>query len=182
MALKSNIIYNKVTREKITWIETSHDTNGERLTFLFEVAPGGKLPVTHYHPEQTESFNVTTGVFQVKLPDGIHTVNAGERLVIPKGIPHKWWNKSGSNSAKMMVTFEPALNTETFLEQFYGLSNDGKTKPDGTPAFLQLMVWVNKYQVFIMGPPFFIQKLMGYILGGVARLFGFKNYYPQYSR
>ena len=56
MASKNNIIYNKITKEKITWIETSHDTNGERLSFLFEVAPRGKLPVTHYHPTQIERF------------------------------------------------------------------------------------------------------------------------------
>ncbi|QHT66959.1 cupin domain-containing protein [Rhodocytophaga rosea] len=111
----------------------------------------------------------------VSLSGKVHTLIAGEKLVIPKGVPHRWWNHSLSEVAEMKVIFEPALNTETFLEQFYGLSNDDKTKKDGSPHFLQLMTWVNEYQVFIQGPPLQLQVLMGYILGGIGRLLGFKN-------
>jgi hypothetical protein len=157
------------------------DTDGKWLSFQFDVAPGGNLPITHYHPSQKETFQIIKGTFKVSLPGEIRILQKGERLVIPKGIPHRWWNESASEPAEIKVTFEPALNTETFLEQFYGLSNDDKTKKDGTPNFLQLMTWVNEYQVFIKEPPFLIQKLMGYILGGLARFLGFKEYYPQYG-
>jgi quercetin dioxygenase-like cupin family protein len=181
MASKNNVIFNKVTGEKITWLETCGDTNGQRLSFRFEVAPKGKLPVTHYHPNQIETFQISKGTFEVSLPGEIRTLKAGETLSIPRGVPHRWWNASVSELAVMKVTFEPALNTQTFLEQFYGLSNDGKTKPDGTPPFLQLMAMVNEYQVYITGPPLLLQKVLGYLLGGLARLVGYKKYYPQYS-
>jgi quercetin dioxygenase-like cupin family protein len=181
MANQHNSIFNKITGEKITWLDTAQDTDGERLSFLFEVAPGGKLPITHYHPNQTETFQIRKGIFKVCLAGKIRIVSAGETLVIPKGVPHQWWNESLTESTEMKVIFEPAMNTQTFLEQYYGLSNDGKTKPDGSPALLQLMTWVNEYQVYITGPPLFIQKGLGYVLGALGRLVGYKKYHPQYS-
>lgn len=81
----------------------------------------------------------------------------------------------------MKVIFEPALNTETFLEQFFGLGKDNKTKPDGTPPFLQIMAMANKYEIYISGPPLAIQKIMSTILGGIARLIGYKSHYEKYS-
>lgn len=81
----------------------------------------------------------------------------------------------------MIVTFALALNTETFLEQFFGLCNNGKTSADGTPTFLQLMAMANEYELYVAGPPLPIQKLMGVMLGGMARLAGLKKFYPEYS-
>jgi hypothetical protein len=72
-------------------------------------------------------------------------------------------------------------NTETFLEQFFGLGNDNKTKADGTPSFLQIMAMVNEYEIYVAGPPLPIQKIMGVVLGGLARWLGYKKYYSQYS-
>jgi hypothetical protein len=41
MAKKGQTIWNSKTGEKITWIETATDTNGERLLFDFQVEPHG---------------------------------------------------------------------------------------------------------------------------------------------
>jgi hypothetical protein len=73
------------------------------------------------------------------------------------------------------------LNTEVFLEQFFGLGNDGKTSADGTPAFLQIMAMVNEYEIYVSGPPLPVQKIMGLLLGGFAKLLNYKKYYKQYS-
>ncbi|MDX1941705.1 MAG: cupin domain-containing protein [Saprospiraceae bacterium] len=181
MAYKGQTISNKITGETITWQETAADNNGKKLVFHFEVAPKGYLPVRHLHPNQVETFEITKGAFKVELNGELKTFCAGERLVIPKGAPHQWWNVSDSESVEMTVTFEPALNTETFLEQFFGICNDGKTKADGTPPFLQMMAMVNTYQLYIAGPPIFIQKVMGFVLGGIGQMMGFKKYYKQYS-
>ncbi|QHT66958.1 hypothetical protein GXP67_09995 [Rhodocytophaga rosea] len=62
MATKNTSISNKRTGEKITWLETSMDTKGKWLSFQFEVAPGGNLPVTHYHPNQKETLWINKGI------------------------------------------------------------------------------------------------------------------------
>lgn len=180
MAKKGQTISNRCTGEQITWLETAADTGGKRLVFEFSVAPGGKLPVVHLHPEQDEIFEIRKGEFTISLGGENQTLKPGDKLTIPKGAPHQWWNPA-AEPAEMKVTFEPALNTETFLEQFFGLGNDGKTKPDGTPSFLQIMTMVNKYQLYVAGPPVFVQKIMGFVLGGIARLLGYRGFYQAYS-
>lgn len=181
MANKGKTIQNKFTCETFTFIETAKDTEGERLVFDFSVAPGGKLPVVHLHPAQLETFEIRKGEFHIKIGTEVKKLTAGERFTIPKGVAHQWWNPSATETAEMNVTFEPALNTETFFEQWCGLCNDGKIKPDGHPHFLQVMAMVNTYQLYVDGPPVAVQKIMGLVAGGVARLMGYKSYYPEYS-
>lgn len=182
MATKGQSISNIKTGEKITWIETAKDSKGERLVFDFSVAPKGKLPVVHFHPNQTETFEIKTGTFCILIGTEIKELHAGEKMIINKGIAHQWWNPSDSQISEMIVTFEPALNTETFLEQFFGLGNDHKTKPDGSPSFLQIMAMANEYEIYIAGPPLPVQKIMASVFGGIARLLGYKKYYRQYSQ
>lgn len=181
MAKKGQTISNAPTGERITWLETAADTGGKRLVFDFSVAPNGKLPVEHLHPRQDETFEVRKGTLSVLLKGEIVHLKPGDGLTIPRGVPHRWWNASDSETAEMQVTFTPALNTETFLEQFFGLGNNGKTKPDGTPSFLQIMAMANEYEIYIAGPPLPIQKIMGLVIGGLARLLGYRKFYPEYS-
>ena len=180
MARKGAQIANHLTGESITWLETAADTHGRRLVLDFTVAPGGNLPATHFHPRQSETFVMTSGRFHVWLDGKEQVLGPGDRLVIAPGVPHRWWN-AGQEPARMTVTFEPALNTETFLEQFYGLGNAGRTRPDGVPSFPQIMAMARRYELFVAGPPVPVQKLLSIVIGGAARLFGLKAFYPEYS-
>lgn len=180
MAKIGQSITNKITGETITWLATAATSQGKQLRFDFAVRPKGMLPVRHLHPRQEEIFEMKAGMLKVEVNGQIHHLQAGERLSIPKGAPHQWWNE-GAETAQLTVTFTPALNTETFLEQFFGLCNSGKTSADGTPTFLQLMAMVNEYELYVAGPPLPIQKLMGALLGGFARLIGLKKFYPEFS-
>lgn len=181
MAKKGQTIRNKVTGESITWIETSADSGGRHLSFQFEVAPNGFVPVRHIHPNQDEYFEIESGELKIELNGHTRVLKSGETIVIPKGQPHQWWNNSNSVPVKLHARFEPALKTEVFFEQFFGLGNDGKTKTDGTPSFMQIMSMSNEYDIFIAGPPIPVQRVMGFLIGGIARLIGFKKYYKQYS-
>jgi quercetin dioxygenase-like cupin family protein len=181
MAQAGQSIENRCTGERITWIETAENSKGARLRFDFSVAPGGKLPVTHLHPGQSETFELSNGVFQVTVKCQERTLKPGDMIRIAPGETHTWRNPSASETAHLTATFEPALNTETFLEQLFGLANDGKTKPDGAPPFLQIMAMVNRYEIFIAGPPVFIQRIMGWTLGAAARLIGYRAFDSRYS-
>ena len=180
MANKGQSIENKITGEKITWLETAKESKGKVLRLDFSVRPKGALPVRHFHPRQDETFEMKRGTLKVEVNGQIHYLQPGERITIPQGAPHQWWNE-GEEEANLLVTFTPALNTETFLEQFFGLCNSGKTSADGTPKFLQLMTMVNAYELYVAGPPLPIQKVMGVVIGTLARLSGYKQFYPEYS-
>ncbi|MFN0034341.1 MAG: cupin domain-containing protein [Saprospiraceae bacterium] len=181
MATQGKSITNKITGEKFTWLETARDSGGKRLRFDFEVAPLGHVPVAHVHPDQDETFEVKKGQLWLKTNGQEQVLRPGDTVTIPKNTPHEWKNPSASEKTEMIVTFEPALNTEIFFEQFCGLSNDGKTKPDGSPNFLQIMAMANAYQIYIAGPPVPVQKVMGTVIGGFARLIGYRKFYPKYS-
>ncbi len=124
---------------------------------------------------------MTQGRFWVKVRNEVTVLEPGSLITIPPGAPHTWWNE-GRETARMKVTFEPAFHTETFLEHFFGLGNAGRTKPDGAPSFLQIMAMANRYELFVAGPPVVVQKVLSFVLGGVARLFGLKAFYPEDSR
>lgn len=181
MATKGSVIINKLTGEEITWIETSIDNGGKSLIMDFTVAPDGKVPVRHIHPNQDELFEIKSGVLKVEHKGEIKYLSPGDMAKIPMGDPHQWWNESKTEPIKMRVTLQPALNTVIFFEQYFGLANDNKSKADGSPKFLQIMAMCNKYEMFIDGPPIFIQRLMGFLLGGFAKLIGYKSYYRKYS-
>jgi quercetin dioxygenase-like cupin family protein len=180
MAIKGHSIANRITGEKITWLETAKESKGKVLRFDFCVRPQGAPPVRHLHPNQEETFEMKKGRLKVEVNGKISHLQAGERITIPKGAPHQWWN-DGDEEANLTVTFTPALNTETFLEQFFGLCNSGKAKADGTPQFMQIMAMANTYEIYVAGPPLPIQKVMSITLGGLARLVGYKQFYPEYS-
>ncbi len=180
MATQGQSLSNQVTGEKITWLETAADTQGQYLRFNFEVAPKGRVAVRHIHPQQDETFEVSKGAFHIEVNGQTTVLVAGQKLTIPKGQPHSWWNDSATEATQLVTTFIPALKSETFFEQFFGLSNDGKTDAKGSPTFLQLMAMVNEYQLYIAGPPIFIQKLMGKTIGGIARMIGYKKFYKAY--
>ena len=181
MAKKGGATSNPVIGDTIIWIETAKDTNGKYLKFDYWLKPKCYVPVRHFHPEQDEIFEIHKGTLKVECGGEIIFMKEGETLRIPKGVPHQWWNESETETVKLYVTFEPALNTEIFFEQIHGLGREGKSKPDGSPKFLQLMAFLNEYQMYIPGPPLLMQKIMGFVLGGIGQLLGYKKYDPRYS-
>jgi quercetin dioxygenase-like cupin family protein len=180
MATKGTTIYNKIVGEKFTWLQTSKDTNGQRIVIDFELNSGGSLPVRHVHPDQEETFLLKKGSFKIELNGTTIVMKEGEKIVIPKGQPHQWWTNSDTEPAYLEVSFEPALNTEEFFEQWFGLYNDGKAK-NGIPNFLQIMAMGNLYQIYLASPPIFVQKIMSFVIGGFAKLIGYKATNPKYN-
>lgn len=181
MAKSGQTLINKITGEKIIWIETSEETNGQYILFEFEIPPKGFVPVRHIHPSQDEHFEILSGSLRLELNGETKEIIAGDKIIIPSGKPHQWWNDSSHTTVKAKIKFEPALKTEIFFEQFFGLANEGKTKNDGSPKFMQIMAMSNTYDIYISGPPVPLQKIMSFVLGGIARLFGYRKCYKQYS-
>ena len=64
MAKAGQTVTNPVTGERITFIETSADTGGERVTIELGLDPTGAVPGLHVHPEQYETFHVVSGTMK----------------------------------------------------------------------------------------------------------------------
>ena len=85
-------IENPVTGERFTFTHTAASTDGEMLAFDYSLRPGGKVPVPHVHPIQTERFEVVEGRLRFRL--GLRTVVAGpgEVVEVAPGVIHGFAN------------------------------------------------------------------------------------------
>lgn len=67
MAVAGHTICNPVTREHITFLRTSKDTNGKHFLFDCRVTPGGAALPVQIHRTQEECFTVVSGTLGVQL-------------------------------------------------------------------------------------------------------------------
>jgi quercetin dioxygenase-like cupin family protein len=176
MTKTGQILINKVTGEKVKYLQTAEDTNGRLTRFEIWVSPKGNVPVRHIHPTQSETIEISSGVLKVEWDGNIKYMQAGEKLTIEKGTPHQWWNDSDSQEVQAIFTIEPANNFQEMQEQIFGIFN-----AKGKLSFLQIMVMAKKYDMVIAGPPLIIQKIMRVVLSPIGRILGYKKYYPEYS-
>jgi mannose-6-phosphate isomerase-like protein (cupin superfamily) len=186
MATSGDVIEHPVTGERITFLETSEETDDEYATFELRVRPHGFVAAPHVHPIAQESFEIRSGTFTFVV-DGEETqVRAGDGATVPAGAAHAWWN-SGDEEGVAIVEFRPGWKTEEFFESFFGLAQDGKvSQKTGLPNVLWLAAIFRSYHDFgyIAEPPLFVQRAVFAPLGAVARLLGYTmpRSYPHAQR
>ncbi|MGH3085745.1 MAG: cupin domain-containing protein [Rubrobacteraceae bacterium] len=185
MAKRGDTIENPVTRERLTWLDTSNDTNGELLRFELFVKPGGSAPVSHIHMKQSKSFEVVTGKMRYRAgEEKVKDLHAGESMTIAPGAPHIRWNP-GDEEMRVIVEFRPALNTETFIENMWGFARDGRKRGGkGIPNMLQLAVWfagTYEGENYLERFPISVQKALFDLLAPIGKRLGYKDWYPEYT-
>ena len=171
-------IHNPVTGERILFLETSADTNGERVVLECTVEPRGFVAAAHVHPLQTERFEVLEGRVAFKVDGSEFVALPGAVAEVEAGQAHKFWN-AGDEPARFRCTVTPALQFEQLIETMYGL---GKTNKKGMPNPIRLAVIANAHfdDVRLPFPPAWMQKA-GLALGApLGRMLGYKpGYEPQ---
>jgi len=180
MAHKDQLIENKTFGDKIRFLVSSKDSGGEKLSMEIACKPGAVGPPLHYHPVQSESFEVVSGELSVVCDDKKIVLKPGEKITVGPNSAHKWWNE-GIEDLVMIVDLSPALKTEFFLETVYSLDVQNKTnKKTGLPGVLQFAAILNECygELFVVGPPIIAQKFMAKVIGSFAKLIGYKGYVP----
>jgi quercetin dioxygenase-like cupin family protein len=151
MAYAGQTIQNPVSGEKITFIQTSADTDGELLEIELELAADGAVPGAHIHPEQEERFEVIEGTMSFRM--GLKKIIAGpgEVVTVPAGKVHAFKN-AGDDTAKVRVQVRPALQMEQLFETTVALAEDGRTTGKGMPKPLDLALFVREYRREVKAP------------------------------
>jgi mannose-6-phosphate isomerase-like protein (cupin superfamily) len=125
-------IYNPLYKDSITFVKTSHETDGEFSEFILTVMPGGGNPV-HIHEAHRETFTTITGILGLTNGDKKISVKPGESVTIDKGVKHNFFNNSGE-PCEVAIVFRPGHEgIEKALRIGYGLARDGKTNSKGVP-------------------------------------------------
>jgi mannose-6-phosphate isomerase-like protein (cupin superfamily) len=73
-----DVIENKLAGDRIVFLRTGRETNGELLELDCFLQPGGQGPPEHIHPHQEERFIVLSGAFTIRIAGTETTLGAGE--------------------------------------------------------------------------------------------------------
>ena len=171
-------IENPVTGERLVFRKTSRETGGQAVVIETFVQPNGFVAAAHVHPSQEERFEVLRGSVGFKVGRKKVVVGPGQRVTVPAGTPHKFWN-AGDEEAHFVCEVRPALQFESLLETMFALAVDGKTNRKGMPNPLRLAVIANAHfdTVRLPFPPAVVQRI-GLALGSPAgRLLGYTPTY-----
>ena len=166
-------IHNPVSGERITFLQTAEDTDGQLLEFELELAAHGRVPGAHVHPEQEERFHVLQGTMKFRLGMRSIVASAGESVVVPAGRMHKFSNH-GDEPAIARVEVVPALDMEELLRTTVQLAQEGNVTRSGMPKPLHLALFVKRFRREVRAPfpPAWVVRATMAPLAAVARVRG----------
>ena len=182
MTTRAGEVYeNPVTGERAVIRVGTEESGGELLVNDLYVRPGGAVMGEHVHPTIEESFTVVRGRLEYRLDGREDVAGPGQRLLVPHGTAHDWWN-AGEEEAHVIVEISPAARFEEMVLNAFGLAQDGKTDAKGKPHLLQLVLFAREYEdvVVFTKPPRVVQRILFGALAPFARLLGYRASYPEY--
>ena len=151
MAYAGQTLENPISGEKITFIRTSADTDGELLEIELELSPDGAVPGAHIHPEQEERFEILEGTMAFRMGLKKIVAGPGEVVTVPAGRVHAFRN-AGDDTAKVRVEVRPALAMERLFETTVELAEEGRTTGKGMPKPLDLALFVREFSREVQAP------------------------------
>jgi quercetin dioxygenase-like cupin family protein len=181
MAYPGKVMHNSKTRVTTRFVRTAHETNGKLLEMEVTYGSHSHEPLAHYHPCQSEDFEVLAGEITVRMEGEVRVLKQGDKLFVPANTPHSMWNNTDQETC-VRWKVHPALNTEFFLETVTGLANDGKTNAAGTPGLLQTAVLALRFSpVFrLQRPPYALLQIIFTIMAPIAWMMGYRPVYSKY--
>ena len=174
-------IENPIAGERVTFLATAEETDGEYVRVRAEASAGARGTVMHYHLAYTEAFEALKGRLDMCVGSKEnHLVLAeGESVFVPLSTAHRFWNSS-SEPVIFEVEVRPARNYEKAIRAQFGLVQDGKTNDKAIPKNLfELALIYELSESYIVGMPLFLQKG---IFGALARIARWRGYDPEFSK
>lgn len=151
IAAKDHVIENPISKERIVIRKTSAETGGDLLEWELILAPGGRVPSSHVHPEQQERFTVVDGRMDFRIGGRKRTVGPGESVTVEPGSVHSFAN-TGRIPAHVLVQTRPALDMEALLEMAAALAQEQHAAARRVPRLLDLMLFMADFEREVRAP------------------------------
>lgn len=181
MIRQGDTIENPITGERVTFLTTSAETDGELVVIDAAVAPGGFVAAEHLHPYQSERFEILEGEVEFKLGGEVVIAKPGDVVMVEPGTSHQFRNL-GNEEIRFRTEVRPALSFETFLQTMFGLASEGKTNRKGMPNPFRLAVIMDEHfeLVRLPFPPAWVQRVGLALASPLGLLFGYEpTYVPE---
>ncbi|MBI3160844.1 MAG: cupin domain-containing protein [Chloroflexi bacterium] len=182
MAKTGDVLENPGAGERIVFRVAAAETGGAYTQFdQYLLKPRAGYSPTHIHLRTDERFEVISGTAAYTL-GGLHrTAGPGEVVEVPRGTLHRNpWNRAGGE-LHLLRTVTPPSGAELFYETFYGLAGDGKDLDFWQAALTSHYIHSETY-FFPPNVPIPIQRAALPLVAWLARLKGYRPYYPKYTQ
>jgi len=184
MARTGHTIDNPVTGDRVRFLQTAAETNGELLRIEYIVTRCENDPHVplHFHLLSEERFEVLQGKLGVIIgkKKTKQLLQVGESIIIPVGTLHTFWN-AGAEALHFSTEIKPPVHFQTYWETMFGLARDGKVNAQGFPNLFQLMVIAETADSYTTDLPLPVLKSTIKIMASIGRRLGYRERYAQYS-
>jgi mannose-6-phosphate isomerase-like protein (cupin superfamily) len=130
--------------QRITFTRTAVEMDGARVELEAVMAPGSFIP-PHIHVHQEESFEVLRGIATFWVDRRRIVAEAGERVAIPAGVPHRFRNRSLAD-VHVSATLRPALRVEELFERLFRLGAMNRVNRLGAPNPLMTAALIREFR------------------------------------
>ena len=178
MISKGQTLVNPVTGERMTFLQTSAETDGEYVLIELHAEPQAFVAAAHVHPAQVETFEIVSGTLCANVAGKKIEAQAGDVLVVEPGQAHKWWN-DGEGDLVFRCELRPALQFESLIETMFALAAAGKTNKKGLPNPFRLAVIAQAHfdTVRLPFPPALLQRAALAASAPLGRFLGYRRTY-----
>ena len=167
-------IFNPRTGQRMRFLLTAADTNGELLRIETLNPPSPVAEPMHVHPHQVTAAEVVSGALRFVVAGRDQRVSAGQRITIPAGTPHRFWN-DGDEDAVAVQEARPALRLAEFFETYFELAEQDQLDERGRPSLLRSALLGPEFadEIRLVRPPWPIQRVGYALFAPIARLRGY---------
>ena len=111
-------IENPATGERIVFLRTAAETDGELLEMDAHWTQPGHRAAEHVHPEMEERWEVVSGRAGFRIGGVESEAGPGESVVAPAGVAHLAWN-AADGPTHVRIQMRPALRWEEFVRRLF---------------------------------------------------------------
>jgi quercetin dioxygenase-like cupin family protein len=145
------VIVNPLSGEQITILATAADARGGVLEWELLLAPGGRVPSSHAHPEQEECFTVLDGWMRFRVGGRRITAGPGDTVLVPPGTVHHFAN-AGPRPARVAVQTWPALSMLQLLETAAAMAQAQHAAARRLPSPVDLALFMRDFEREVRAP------------------------------
>ena len=160
------------------FVQTVTGIEGDWLISELVIEPNALGPPLHYHKSFAERFSVVEGTLHVLVDGEVKKIRSGESILVPAGVPHQPFNPT---TERVVVASEDPSIPITFaacLVQLYAMM-DAEEPISGLGMALQMSVIDPICDTHLAEVPAPMEGLFKVVLAPIARLLGYRNYYPE---
>jgi quercetin dioxygenase-like cupin family protein len=144
-------IENPLSGEQIVVRRTAAQTGGRVLDWELVLAPGGRVPSSHAHPEQEECFTMLEGQLRFRVGGRRLLAGPGDTVRVPPGTVHHFAN-AGPGPARVAVRTRPALSMHELLETAAALAREQHAAGRRAPRLVDLALFLGDFRREVRAP------------------------------